>query len=70
MKLSKDQIRIIKSEAIFVCALIVVHPLTLLLFGKQMSWNDFFLFAGATIVVGLLVGIIITVGANVPTKKD
>ena len=70
MKLSKDQIRIIKSEAISVCTFIVSYPLAMLLFGKQMSWSDFFLFAGIMIVVGFLLGLFLTIGSKVPTKED
>ena len=69
MKLSKDQIRIIKSEAISVCAFIVFCPLAMFLFGKQRSWSDFFLFAGIMIVIGILLGLFLTIGSKVPTKK-
>ena len=70
MKLSKDQIRIIKSEAISVCTFIVFYPLGMLLFGKPMSWNDFLLFAGIMIVVGILLGLFLTIGSKVPPKED
>ena len=70
MKLSKDQIRIIKSEAIYVCTFIVFYPLAMLLFGKPMSWSDFFLFAGIIIVVGIILGVFLTIGSKVPTKED
>ena len=70
MKLSKDQIRIIKSEAISVCTFIVFYPLAMFLFGKQMSWSDFFLFAGIMIVIGILLGLFLTIGSKVPTQKD
>ena len=70
MKLSKDQIRIIKSEAISVCTFIVFYPLATLLFGKPMSWSDFFLFAGIMVVLGVLLGLFLTIGSKVPTRKD
>ena len=70
MKLSNDQIRIIKSEAISVCTFIVFYPLAMLLFGKPMSWSDFFLFAGIMIVIGVLLGLLLTIGSKVPTKED
>lgn len=70
MKLSKDQIRIIKSEAISVCTFIVFYPLFMLLFGKQMSWSDFFWFAGIMIVIGVFLGAFLTIGSKVPTKED
>ena len=70
MKLSKDQIRIIKSEAISVCTFIVFYPLGKLLFGTPMSWSEFFLFAGSMIVIGFLLGLLFTVGSKVPTKED
>ena len=70
MKLSKDQIRIIKSEAISVCTFIVFYPLAMLLFGKPMSWSDFFLFAGIIIVGGIILGVFLTIGSKVPTKED
>ena len=70
MKLSKDQIRIIKSEAISVCTFIVFYPLAMFLFGKSMSWSDFFLFAGIMVVVGFLLGLFLTIGSKVPTQKD
>ena len=40
------------------------------LFGKQMSWSDFFLFAGIMIVIGILLGIFLTIGSKEPTQKD
>ena len=70
MKLNKDQIRIIKSEAISVCTFIVFYPLAMFLFGKQMSWSDFFLFAGIIIVIGILLGLFFTIGSKVPPQKD
>lgn len=70
MMLSKDQIRIIKSEAISVCTFIVFYPLAMLLFGKQLSWSDFFLFAGIMIVVGVILGVFLTIGSKVPTEED
>ena len=70
MKLSKDQIRIIKSEAISVCTFIVFYPLAMLLFGKPMSWSDFFLFAGIMVVLGVLLGLFLTIGSKVPTRED
>ena len=54
MKLSKDQIRIIKSEAISVCTFIIFYPLAMLLGSKPMSWSDFFMFAGIMIVIGII----------------
>ena len=70
MKLSKDQIRIIKSEAISVCTFIVFYPLAMLLFCKPMSWSDFFLFAGIMVVLGVLLGLFLTIGSKVPTRED
>ena len=70
MKLSKDQIRIIKSEAISVCTFIVIYPLAMLLFGKPLSWSDFFLLAGIMIVVGVILGVFLTIGSKVPTEED
>ena len=70
MKLSKDQIRIIKSEAISVCTFIVFYPLAMFLFGKPMSWSDFFLFAGIMFVIGILLGLFLTIGSKVPTQED
>ena len=70
MKLSQDQIRIIKSEAISVCIFIVFYPLAMLLFGKPMSWSDFFLFAGIMIAIGVILGVFLTIGSKVPTKED
>ena len=70
MKLSKDQIRIIKSEVVSVCTFIIFYPLAMLLFGKPMSWNDFFLFAGIMVVIGILLGLFLTIGSKVPTKED
>lgn len=70
MKLSKDQIRIIKSEAILICTLIVLYPLAMLLLGKPMSWNDFSLFAGIVLFVGIIQGLYFTIGSKVPTKED
>lgn len=70
MKLSQDQIRIIKSEAISVCTFIVFYPLAMLLFGRPMSWSDFFLFAGIIIAIGVILGVFLTIGSRVPTKED
>lgn len=70
MKLSQDQIRIIKSEAISVCTFIVFYPLAMLLFGRPMSWSDFFLFAGIIIAIGVILGFFLTIGSKVPTKED
>ena len=70
MKLSKDQIRIIKSVAIYVGTTIVFYPLAMLLFDKPMTWNDFFLFAGITIGLGVLLGLFLTIGSIVPRKED
>ena len=70
MNLSKDQIRIIKSEAIFVLTFVVCYPLAMLLFGRQLSWSDFFRFAGIMIAVGILLAVFLVVGSKVPTKRD
>jgi hypothetical protein len=70
MKLSKDQIRIIKSVAISVGTLLVFYPLAMLLFNKSMTWNDFFLFAGIMIGLGVLLGLYFTIGSKVPRKED
>ena len=70
MKLSKDQIRIIKSVAIYVATTIVFYPLAMLLFDKPMTWNDFFLFAGIIIGLGVLLGLFLTIGSKVPRKED
>lgn len=70
MKLSQNQNRIIKSEAISVCTFIVFYPLAMLLFSKPMTWSDFFLFAGIMIVIGILLGLFLTIGSKVPTKED
>jgi hypothetical protein len=70
MKLGKDQIRIIKSVAISVGTLLVFYPLAMLLFNKSMTWNDFFLFAGIMIGLGVLLGLYFTIGSKVPRKKD
>ncbi len=70
MKLGKDQIRIIKSVAISVGTLIVFYPLAMLLFNKSMTWNDFFLFAGIMIGLGVLLGLYFTIGSKVPRKED
>ena len=61
MKLSKDQIRIIKSVAIYVGTTIVFYPLAMLLF---------FLFAGIIIGLGVLHGLFFTIGSKVPRKED
>jgi len=42
----------------------------MLLFGKSMSWSDFFLFAGIMIVVGVILRVFLTIGSKVPTKED
>ena len=68
MKLSKDQIRIIKSEAITVITFIVVYPLMMFLLGKQMSWGDFLWFAGIMIVIGVILGFFLTLGSKVPKE--
>ncbi len=70
MKLGKDQIRIIKSVAISVGTLLVFYPLAMLLFNKSMTWNDFFLFAGIMIGLGVLLGLYFTIGSKVPRKED
>ena len=70
MKLSKDQIRIIKSVAIYVGTTIVFYPLAMLLFDKPMTWNDYFLFAGIIIGLGVLLGLFFTIGSKVPRKED
>lgn len=70
MKLSKDQIRITKSVAISVGTLVVFYPLAMLLFDKSMTRNDFFLFAGIIIGLGVLLGLFFTIGSKVPTRED
>lgn len=70
MKLSKEQIRIIKSMAIYVGTMIVFYPLAMFLFDKPMTWNDFFLFAGIIIGLGVLLGLFFTIGSKVPRKED
>ena len=70
MKLSKDQIRIIKSLAIYVGTIIVFYPLTLFLFDKPLTWDEFFLFAGIIIGLGVLLGLFFTIGSKVPRKED
>jgi len=39
-------------------------------FGKPMSWSDFFIFAGIMIAVGLVVGGFLTWGSKIPKKED
>ena len=70
MELNKDQIRIIKSTVIYVCTSFVIYPLVRCLFGKPISWNDFFIFAGTMVAVGLIVGGFLTWGSRIPKKED
>lgn len=70
MKFSKDQIRIIKSMAIYVGTLIVFYPLAMLLFDKPMTWNEFFLFAEIIIGLGVFLGLFYSIGSRVPRKED
>ena len=70
MELNKDQIRIIKSTVTYVCTALVIYPLARYLFGKPISWSDFFVFAGIMIAVGLIVGGFFTWGSKIPKKED
>ena len=70
MELSKDQVRVVKSTVIYVCASIVICPLGYYLIGKPMSWGDFFIFAGMMIAIGLIVGGFLTLGSIIHKKED
>ena len=68
MKLSKDQVRIIKSGALYACTVIVFYPLAMLALGKAMSWSDFFVFAGIMIAIVALLGAFLVLGSRTPDK--
>ena len=70
MKLSKDQKRLIKLQAINSGIFIVLYPLAMLLAGKTMTWGQFFLFVGIAVVIFGLVGFMYVLGSQVPEKKD
>ncbi|MBP5560120.1 MAG: hypothetical protein J6X71_10210 [Bacteroidales bacterium] len=70
MKLSKDQKRLIKLQALYTGIFIVVYPLMTSVAGKPWNWGEFFLFAGIAVVVFGLVGFLFVLGSNVPEKKD
>ena len=70
MKLSKDQKRLIKLQALYTGIFIVVYPLMTTVAGKPWTWGGFFLFAGISIVVFGLVGFLFVLGSSVPEKKD
>ena len=56
--------------AIYVGTLIVFYPLAMLLFDKPMTWNEFFLFAGIIIGLGVFLGLFYSIGSRGPRKKD
>ena len=70
MKLSKDQKRLIKLQALYTGIFIVVYPLMTSVAGKPWNWGEFCLFAGIAAVVFGLVGFLFVLGSNVPEKKD
>ncbi len=69
MKLSSDQKRLIKFFAMFTGIYIVVFPLMTLLAGRDWTWGDYFQFAGITILINGLMGVIYVLGSKIP-KKD
>ena len=70
MKLSDDQKRLIRSVAIYTGIFIVVYPLITSIAGTPWTWCDFFIFAGISILVMVLVGFLFVLGSTVPKKKD
>jgi hypothetical protein len=47
----------------------VVFPLMTLLAGRDWTWGDYFQFAGITILINGLMGVIYVLGSKIP-KKD
>ena len=70
MKWSNDQKRSAKSLAMYTGIFIVVYPLMTLVAGRHWTWGDFFLFAGITILLYGLIGLIYVLGANIPKKDE
>ena len=70
MKLSKDQKRLIKIVALYTGIFIVVYPLVTRVAGTSWTWGDFFIFAGISILVMVLVGFLFVLGSTIPKKKD
>ena len=70
MKLSKDQKRLIKFQALYTGIFIVVYPLMTSVAGTQWTWVEFLLFAVISIAILGLVGFLFVLGSNVPGNKD
>ena len=68
MKLSEDQIRIIKSISIYVVTSIIGLLIGKLLFAKDWIWKDFFSFAAVSIITGLVIGTLFVLGSKTPKK--
>ena len=68
MKLSEDQIRIIKSISIYVVTSIIGLLIGKLLFAKDWIWKDFFSFAAVSIITGLVIGTLFVLGSKTPKQ--
>lgn len=68
MKLSSDQIKIIKSISIYVITSIIGLLLGKVLYAKDWLWKDFFSFAAVSIITGLVLGTLFVLGSKTPKK--
>ena len=64
MKLSKDQIKMIKALAIWPVTFIVVKLLLALIQSKPIDWPDIIV----ALIVTLVIGLILIVGSKIPNK--
>ena len=70
MILSKDQIKIVKSIALYAIGLIGFLPLFRYLFGKPFDLGDTLISVAGILAGGLIIGIILIIGSSSPSKKD
>jgi len=64
MKLSSDQIKMIKALAIWPVTFIVVKLLLALIQSKPIDWPDIII----ALIVTLVIGLILIVGSKIPNK--
>ena len=65
MKLSKDQVRMIKALAIWPVTFIIVKLLLALIQSRPIDWPDIII----ALIVTLVIGLLLVLGSRIPNNK-
>ena len=65
MKLSKDQVRMIKALAIWPVTFIIVKLLLALIQSRPIDWPDIII----ALIVTLVIGLLLVLGSRIPNHK-